>query len=205
MKTISLAFVLLSVQLFITQSSFAVPSVGCSSDEYNTLSTAHDTARNYVIKAHQILTAGNSPLIAEGFKKYFNLDYYTGNQTQVKNVKEMMNRLYSNVDRVSYRCAKDYRPLCQPGILAIVPLPARVNVCPSYFNRDFEKQVGTLIHEWGHRWGSFRYGQFRLKWIAEKYCTETAGASPSVLIHQPDSYMLFTYFLATDGKGIRCF
>lgn len=196
---------LIVFSILFSSTSLAVPSVGCSSEDYNTLSLAHDTARSYVIKAHQILEAGNSPLIAEGFKKYFNLDIHTGNQSDVQNVKAMMDRLYSNVDRLKYRCAKDYRPLCQPGILAIVPLPARVHVCPSYFNRPFEKQVATLIHEWGHRWGSFRYGKFRLKWIAEKYCTETSGAPASVLIHQPDSYMLFTYFLATNGKGITCF
>ena len=192
--------------LFYASPTFALDAIKCSGDEFATLNLANDTAISYVIKAHEIMEANQDPLIATGFKKYFNVDYHSPNdQKYVQNVTGMMARIWSNVSRLKYRCGQNYRPYCQDGILALVPPLSRVQICPSYFNRPFEKQVGTLIHEWGHRWGSFRFGQFRLKYISEKYCTETAGAGPDVLTVQPDSYMLFTYYLATNGKGINCF
>lgn len=195
----------LLIFLLSSAPAFALNAIKCSSEEFATLDLANTTAKSYMEKAHQLL-ASNDPLVVSGFKKYFNVDYHSaGDQRHVENVKGMMNRIWSNLSRVTYRCGKDYKPYCQPGILALVPPLSRIQICPSYFNRDFEKQVGTLIHEWGHRWGSFRYGHFRLKYIFEKYCTETSGASADVLTHQPDSYMLFTYYLATDGKGISCF
>lgn len=195
MKIISILFLVYSTQLF------ALNSKGCNSEEYATLDLAHTTAKSYIEKAHQLLQQNNSPLIASGMKKYFNINYtFASDQNNIKFVKEIMGRLWSNVNRVKYKCASDAGLFCSQGVLAVVPPLSRVQICPSYFHRTFDKQVGTLIHEWGHRWGFFK-----LKYIFEKYCTETAGASADVLTKQPDSYMLFTYYLATNGVGINCF
>lgn len=197
--------ILLQFLIFSTAPAHALDAIKCSSEDFATLDLAHTTAKSHIEKAHQMLSS-NDPLIVSGFKKYFNIDFNSpAHQKHIQNVKEMMGRIWSNVNRVKYRCGQFYKPYCQPGILALVPPLSRIQICPGYFDRTFEKQVGTLIHEWGHRWGSFRVGHFRLKYLFEKYCTETSGAKPEVLIHQPDSYMLFTYYLATNGKGIACF
>ena len=194
-KTFILFFLVLSSQ------AFALDATKCTSEEFSTLGSAHELAKSYIEKAHEILEKDKSPLIALGFKKYFNVDYHSADHEKyVNKVKGMMFRLWDNVGRVRYKCASNSGLYCSPGILALVPPLSRIQVCPSYFSRNFEKQVGTLIHEWGHRWGFFR-----LKYIFEKYCDETVGADASVLTLQPDSYMLFTYYLATDGRGIACF
>ncbi len=195
MKIIFFFFLVYSTQLM------ALDTKGCNSEEFATLDLAHQTAKSYIEKAHQVLQNNDVVLITAGLKKYFNVDYHSASDQQnVSFIKETMRRLWANVGRVKYNCASDSGLYCSPGILALVPPLSRIQVCPSYFSRSFEKQVGTLIHEWGHRWGFFR-----LKYIFEKYCTETSGAAASVLIKQPDSYMLFTYFLATNGVGITCF
>lgn len=195
MKMLALCFLLFSAQ------AFALDAKSCNSEEYATLDLAHKTAKSHIEKAHQVIQQNNDALITAGLKKYFNVDYHSPNHQQhVIFIKNSMGRLWSNVNRVKYKCASNAGLYCSVGVLAVVPPLSRIQVCPSYFSRTFDKQVGTLIHEWGHRWGFFK-----LKYIFEKYCTETAGASADVLIKQPDSYMLFTYFLATNGVGIGCF
>jgi hypothetical protein len=192
--------IVLMLLAYSTQ-AFSLAAKNCNSEEFATLDLAHTTAKSYIDKAHQIIQNNDDALISAGLKKYFNVDYHAASdQKNVAFIKNIMNRLWSKVGKVKYKCASDAGLYCSPGILALVPPLSRIQVCPSYFNRTFDKQVGTLIHEWGHRWGFFR-----LKYVFEKYCTETSGAAASVLIKQPDSYMLFTYFLATNGVGINCF
>jgi len=195
MKITVLFFLLLSTNVF------ALNAKHCSPQEFATLDLAHNMAKSYIEKSHEILEKNESSLITSGLKKYFNVDYHSARDRKyVAQIKNIMSRLWRKVNRVKYKCASNRGLYCSPGILALVPPLSRIQVCPSYFTRPFYKQVGTLIHEWGHRWGFFR-----LKYISEKYCHETVGAPASVLAYQPDSYMLFTYYLATDGQGIGCF
>jgi hypothetical protein len=179
----------------------ALVTKNCTQEDELTLTAAHEVAKSHMNKAYAILQNPNDDLVKEGLQKYFNLDLQNPkHQKHFKKVKNIMYRLWSKVNRVTYRCASNSGLFCSVGVLAVVPPLHKVQICPSYFARDFDKQVATLIHEWGHRWGFFR-----LKYIFEKYCHETEGASAKLLVKQPDSYMLFTFYLATDGRGIGCF
>jgi hypothetical protein len=193
--------IILTLALIYSNFTFALVTKNCSTEEELTLTTAHEVAKSYMNKSYEILQNPQHELVKDGLQKYFNIDLQNPNhQKPFKKVKKIMSRLWRKVNRVTYRCARNSGLFCSVGVLAVVPPLHKVQICPSYFSRDFDKQVATLIHEWGHRWGFFR-----LKYIFEKYCHETEGASAKILVKQPDSYMLFITYLATDGRGIGCF
>jgi len=101
-----------------------------------------------------------------------------------------------------YKCGRAKGLWCYGGQLAIVPPPInKIYLCEPYFRRSFEKQVGVIIHEWGHRFTTFK----GMAYMGEKYCWESNNLSFKSLARQPDSYMLFIYYLGTNGQGIGCF
>jgi hypothetical protein len=169
---------------------------------------AHNEAVEYILKVAKALNRPlsvlkNDELMIEAFSNYFKIDLRNDSHgAELNKVISNINTFAAKADSTIYRCNVKKSLYCGMGKhLAIVPPPkVRVHLCPSYFRLKPEQQVGTIIHEWGHRWGRNQFD-----YIDETYCHQTNRLERAQLIRQPDMYMLFSMFVARDGVKLNCF
>ncbi len=200
-------FLIILLTLVFTQNVWASDIRKCR-DNTTAVEKAENEALKYIAKTYaavhtNIEEVQFNPIVREAFLKYFKINVFDPSQaTYINKVVSNLGMLAKNAERTIYRCNIKNSIYCYFGsILAMVPPPkVRVHLCPSYFDRPFDKQVGTLIHEWGHRWGK---GNF--DYLNETYCYDSADLPTKKLIRQPDNYMLFVIEIARDGRGIGCF
>lgn len=172
----------------------------------NTLVDKHHAKSVKILNNTVILTKKKilNQHIVEGLKEYFKLS------VDDKKDQELIKKVFSNIKTIAAN-AKTTNYTCYDGRigfwcladqLAIVPPPkTRVYLCPKYFKLStVTKQIGTIIHEWFHRWG-----KSQIDYLPERYCYESKNLSSEKLIRSADQYMLFVYYVGSLGNKLACF
>lgn len=142
--------------------------------------------------------------VKKGLRVYFKLSHDVAEDKElIEIVFENIKRVALNAKKTKYNChTKRSGVWCIGNQLAIVPPPkTRVHLCPAFFNYlSRRQQIGTIIHEWFHRWG-----KRRINYLPENYCHQSSGLESKELIRNADQYMLFLYYVGTNGGYLECF
>jgi hypothetical protein len=142
--------------------------------------------------------------IEQALKKYFRLSIYKKEDTKlILKVFQNITNVAAQSWKTNYSCHQKSTGLwCMANQLAIVPpVSSTVHLCPKFYNKlNKEKQIGTIIHEWFHRWG-----KSEINYLPEDYCYESKELDPEELIQNADQYMLFIYYVGTNATILKCF
>jgi hypothetical protein len=197
MKVFILSFLLLSISASATDQFY-----GCGNSVVKSRHLKANKIINRVVKL--IKNKDYSYHLEKGLKDYFDLSLTSAKDTNlILKVFETIKKVASKANTTKYRCQQESLGFwCMADVLAIVPPPkTKIYLCPGFFNRlSSSKQVGTIIHEWFHRWGGGK-----INYITENYCFESSGLDSEDLIKNADQYMLFIYSVGTDGGYLECF
>lgn len=170
------------------------------------LKDTHSFAFSLVKNTHDTIV--NNPFddkIVEGLKKYFNIDLSRhvlnyDSKIVFLNISNILKR----AENTEYSCSKDKKSFyCPKGVAAITtPFKHVIHLCDLYFKTlGFEHQAATLIHEWFHAWGGNK-----INYWPEKYCYQLKKVTKTeILLRNSDQYMLFIYYVGTNGKSLKCF
>jgi hypothetical protein len=189
------------ITVYFSLNVYAIEIKKCGKLETEVLQKSHREAYEQTQKALNLLQNLNDPLVMKSFKIFFKLETQNPHDSKkIKRVLRVVKKYIKKAEKTVYKCGYD-QGWCTTNPLAIVPPPKRrVYLCAPYFRRNPIKQTATLVHEWGHRWGGIR-----MAYAFEKYCYEWDQFKSRQLVRQPDAYMLFISYLATNGVGIDCF
>ena len=175
--------------------------LGCSNTE---VKSHHTDATRIINNTVNSINNSSNYFIEKALNKYFNLSpSVVADQDLIKKVFKNIKRVALGAESTNYSCHKSINTIwCIADQLAIVPPPKdTVYLCPAFFNNlNKRKQIGTIIHEWFHRWG-----KSSINYFPESYCYESSDLSSAELVRNADQYMLFIYYVGTNGGYLECF